>query len=103
MVRYRLGCRRGGNGRRGGLATLWAKARTSVAAVSLRLILAMLRNESGRRYRRCWSIVSLAELGYVEVGCEPSVADRYVRRAEEESIPSAFRFPTATATKQHPQ
>ncbi len=29
MVRYRLGCRRGGNGRRGGPANLWASARVS--------------------------------------------------------------------------
>ncbi len=27
MVRYRLGCRRGGNGRRGGITSLWASAR----------------------------------------------------------------------------
>ena len=46
MVRYRLGCRRGGNGRRGGPSSLWAKARTSGAAVSLRLILAPLRDKS---------------------------------------------------------
>ena len=61
MVRYRLGCRRGGNGRRGGLPSLWAKARMGVAAVSLRLILAMLRNESHRRYRRSWGLAGFRE------------------------------------------
>ena len=34
MVRYRLGCRRGGNGRRGGLPSLWAQARMGLNPIA---------------------------------------------------------------------